>query len=60
MSTTHTPQPAPLPRTCSDCGRRADGLTTAFDPISRSEVTLCPSCTVAFQQRRHFTSGCCD
>ncbi len=59
MFTTNTQPPASTPRRCSDCGRQADHLTTAFDPTTRSEVALCPSCTVAFQQRQHFAPGCC-
>lgn len=44
---------------CSDCGRKAPGLTMAFDPYTNSEVVLCQSCLSAFVQRYQFPPGCC-
>ena len=60
MSKTNTPHATLSTRTCSDCGRQSDRLTTTFDPTTRSEVALCPSCTIAFQHRQQFSPGCCE
>jgi len=47
------------PRTCSDCRRPVGPLTVVFDPTTRTEVALCPVCSIAFRQRQHFSPGCC-
>lgn len=44
---------------CSDCGRAAQELTTAFDPHTNSIVALCRACRIAFAQREQCPPGCC-
>jgi len=44
---------------CSDCGREAEGLTSAFDPHTNSIVALCRCCLAAFAQREQIPPGCC-
>lgn len=48
------------PRTCSDCGQPSPTFMTVRDPLSHSELKLCPFCSLAFVQRQHFSPGCCD
>ncbi len=47
-------------RSSGDCGQPAGSLTPVFDPSTRAELALCPTCTLAFAQRQRFHQGCCD
>lgn len=60
MATTLSHHSTPAPHTCSDCGQPAGPLTPVFDPSTRAELALCPTCTLAFAQRQRFHQGCCD